>query len=45
MRELWRKFWLFFDDVVERLCQGAIIRAAGDDDSFDIRPEQKQERS
>lgn len=26
----------FFDSIIDRACQGAIIRAAGDDDTFDI---------
>lgn len=32
----WQRFKLLIDRLVQMLCQGAIIKAAGDDDTFDV---------
>lgn len=32
----WPQIKRFFNRLIQMLCQGAIIRGAGDDDSFDV---------
>jgi hypothetical protein len=32
------RVWAFIDKLMTMVCQGAIIKAAGDDDEFDVDP-------